>query len=106
MAVLPKTRNLRFENEPMDVVLKRGRDGMLNCTATAGRNNNMLNSNHVKWYKNNKLLKIGERKSLLENGTLLLSQVERSDTGVYNCKVTYRDLTIISTSAQFSVAGK
>ena len=45
----------------------------------------------ISWYKNNEMLESNERTSLTQNRTrITISQLTRSDTGAYSCRVTNR----------------
>lgn len=70
-----------FRLVPRDTVALVGGYVMLNCTPPRG-----IPEPSVLWYLNGKLLDLsGKRLSMVEQGSILISEVQPSDAGKYEC---------------------
>lgn len=70
-----------FRLVPRDTVALVGGYAMLNCTPPRG-----IPEPSVLWYLNGKLLDLsGKRLSMVEQGSILISEVQPIDAGKYEC---------------------
>ncbi|XP_055853853.1 roundabout homolog 3-like [Episyrphus balteatus] len=70
-----------FRSEPSDSIALVGGPVVMNCTPPRG-----IPEPSVLWYKDGKLLDLsGKRLSMVEGGSLMISEVQVSDAGKYEC---------------------
>lgn len=100
-----------FSLEPQDTVTVRGGVLQLDCQAQTDA---AAGPPSIKWRKDGVLLStvVDERRTQLENGTLMVQNVvhsrhHRPDEGQYQCLATLEGLgSIVSRTARVTVAGK
>ena len=77
--------DLYFIDEPTDADVVPGGTIQFNCKA---KHKNQFIDNNIKWYKDDEiLLETSTRIQMLTKGTLIITNAQSEDIGLYRCEV-------------------
>lgn len=108
-------RGLYFKQHPVNSIVKRDDYILLNCSVAITSNLQLTSIKSslydIKWFKDDKELKIRGRRTLLREGSLQIGPPlkyggKTRDDGKYRCSIGYQGYTLLSPEAIVSFAGK